>query len=328
MTLVDPTLRRRERRVDLASRFGLVVVLVGVLAVFAVTQTDTFWTRPFFRNVGANESVLALASLAVMLPLVTGSIDLSIGANVGLCSIAAAAAITRFGIGWGPAAVLAVLLGAAIGLVNGVVVSRLRTSAFVTTLGTATIIAGVVQWYTKGRSVLGTFPTPFTDLATGTLLGIPKPVYWLAFVAVVLWYVLEHTPYGRYLCAIGSNRDAARLVGLRVERLELGAFVLAGAVAGLAGVVQTARQANAAPQPSIATLALPALAAAFVGTTAFRPGRPNVGGTLTAVAVVRLLVYGLELSGVAPFVEQLVTGGALVLAVVTAGVLRRRRVGV
>ncbi len=75
MTLVDPTLRRRERRVDLASRFGLVVVLVGVLAVFAVTQTDTFWTRPFFRNVGANESVLALASLAVMLPLVTGSID-------------------------------------------------------------------------------------------------------------------------------------------------------------------------------------------------------------------------------------------------------------
>lgn len=316
-----------ERRADLASRYGLLLVLLAVLVVFAITQTDTFWTRPFFRNLGANESVLALASLGVMLPLVTGHIDLSIGANVGVCSIATAAAITRFEVGWGPAVVLVLLLGSAIGLVNGVVVSRLRTSAFVTTLGTATILAGLVQWYTKGRSVLGTFPTPFTDLATGTLLGVPRPVYWLAAVAVVLWYLLEHTPFGRYLCAIGSNREAARLVGLRVERLELGAFVLAGAVAALAGIVQTARQANAAPQPSIATLALPALAAAFVGTTAFRPGRPNVAGTVAAVAVVRLLVYGLELSGVAPFVEQLVTGGALVLAVVVSSALRRVRTG-
>lgn len=318
---------RPARGRALAERYGLLVVLVVVVAVFAVTQTDTFWTRPFFRNIGANESVLAITALAVMLPLVTGSIDLSVGANVGICSITAAAAITRFEMGWGPAVLLTLLVGSAIGLVNGIVVSRLRTSSFVVTLGTATVIAGLVQWYTKGRSVLGTFPAPYTDLATGRLFGVPKPLYWLVAVAVVLWYVLEHTPFGRYLCAIGSNRDAARLVGLRVPRLELLAFVLAGTVAALAGVLQTARQANATPQPSIATLVLPALAAAFVGTTAFRPGRPNVAGTLTAVAVVRLLVYGLELSGVAPFVEQLVTGGALVLAVVASSALARHRTG-
>lgn len=316
---------RPARGRALAERYGLLIALVIVLVVFAITQTDTFWTRPFFRNLGANESVLAITALAVMLPLVTGSIDLSVGANVGICSITAAAAITRFEMGWGPAVLLTLLVGSAIGLVNGIVVSRLRTSSFVVTLGTATVIAGLVQWYTKGRSVLGTFPAPYTDLATGTLFGVPKPVYWLVIVAVVLWYVLEHTPFGRYLCAIGSNRDAARLVGLRVPRLERLAFMLAGTIAAVAGVLQSARQANATPQPSIATLVLPALAAAFVGTTAFRPGRPNVAGTITALAVVRLLVYGLELSGVAPFVEQLVTGGALVLAVVASSALARHR---
>lgn len=320
-------IERRVRVVDFAERFGLVAVLVAIVATFAATQTATFWSKAFFRNVGGNESVLAITALAVMLPLVAGNIDLSVGANVGICSIASAAVITRFHGGWGTAVVAAILLGSGIGLVNGIVVSRLRTNSFIVTLGSATIIAGVVQWYTKGRSVLGQFPSTFTKLATSTWLGVPRPVYFVVAIALVLWYVLEHTPYGRYLSSIGSNREAARLVGLRVERLELGAFVLAGTTAAIAGVIQTARQGNGAPQPSVATLVLPALAAAFVGSTVFRPGRFNVWGTLTAVAVVRLLVYGLELSGVAPWVEQVVTGGALVAAVVVSSLLGRRRTG-
>jgi len=317
----------RSRTVDLVERFGLLAVLIAVIATFATTQTATFWSKAFFRNVGGNEAVLAIAALGVMLPLIAGNIDLSVGANVGICSIASAAVVTRFHAGWGTAVLVTILLGSSIGLVNGIVVSRLRTNSFIVTLGTATIIAGVVQWYTKGRSILGTFPRTFTHLATGTWLGVPRPVFYVVALALVLWYLLEHTPYGRYLYSIGSNREAARLVGLRVERLELGAFVMAGATAAIAGVIQTARLGNGSPQPSVATLVLPALAAVFVGATVFQPGRFNVWGTLTAVVVVRLLVYGLELSGVAPWVEQIVTGGALVVAVVASSLLTRRRTG-
>ncbi len=319
--------KRPSRPVDLAERFGLLAVLIAVVATFAVTQTDTFWSKAFFRNVGGNEAVLAIAALGVLLPLIAGNIDLSIGANVGICSIASAAVITRFHAGWGTAIIVTIMLGAGIGFVNGVVVSRLRTNSFIGTLGTATIIAGAVQWYTKGRSVLGTFPRTFTHLAVGTWWGVPRPVYYVVAIAAVLWYLLDHTPFGRYLYSIGSNREAARLVGLRVDRLELGAFVMAGAIAAIAGVLQTARQGNGAPQPSVATLVLPALAAVFVGATVYQPGRFNVWGTLTAVAFVRFLVYGLELSGVAPWVEQVVTGGALVVAVVASSLLSRRRTG-
>ena len=320
-------MKGRSRTVDLVERFGLLAVLIAVIATFATTQTATFWSKAFFRNVGGNEAVLAIAALGVMLPLIAGNIDLSVGANVGICSIASAAVVTRFHAGWGTAVLVTILLGSSIGLVNGIVVSRLRTNSFIVTLGTATIIAGVVQWYTKGRSILGTFPRTFTHLATGTWLGVPRPVFYVVALALVLWYLLEHTPYGRYLYSIGSNREAARLVGLRVERLELGAFVMAGATAAIAGVIQTARLGNGSPQPSVATLVLPALAAVFVGATVFQPGRFNVWGTLTAVVVVRLLVYGLELSGVAPWVEQIVTGGALVVAVVASSLLTRRRTG-
>jgi len=319
--------RGRSRTVDMVERFGLLAVLIAVIATFATTQTATFWSKAFFRNVGGNEAVLAIAALGVMLPLIAGNIDLSVGANVGICSIASAAVVTRFHAGWGTAVLVTILLGSGIGLVNGIVVSRLRTNSFIVTLGTATIIAGVVQWYTKGRSILGTFPRTFTHLATGTWLGVPRPVFYVVALALVLWYLLEHTPYGRYLYSIGSNREAARLVGLRVERLELGAFVMAGATAAIAGVIQTARLGNGSPQPSVATLVLPALAAVFVGATVFQPGRFNVWGTLTAVVVVRLLVYGLELSGVAPWVEQIVTGGALVVAVVASSLLTRHRTG-
>ena len=320
-------MRGRSRTVDMVERFGLLAVLIAVIATFATTQTATFWSKAFFRNVGGNEAVLAIAALGVMLPLIAGNIDLSVGANVGICSIASAAVVTRFHAGWGTAVLVTILLGSGIGLVNGIVVSRLRTNSFIVTLGTATIIAGVVQWYTKGRSILGTFPRTFTHLATGTWLGVPRPVFYVVALALVLWYLLEHTPYGRYLYSIGSNREAARLVGLRVERLELGAFVMAGATAAIAGVIQTARLGNGSPQPSVATLVLPALAAVFVGATVFQPGRFNVWGTLTAVVVVRLLVYGLELSGVAPWVEQIVTGGALVVAVVASSLLTRHRTG-
>jgi ribose transport system permease protein len=318
---------RTGRAGDLLERYALVGVLALIIAFFAITQTDTFWTAANFRNVIGNESVLVLAALAVMVPLLAGQLDLSIGANLGICSIATAAAMSRFSVAWPLAIVIGIGLGVAIGAISGVLVTRLGMPSLITTLGIATVISGVVQWYTEGRAIIGKIPTSFTKLGSGTWLGIPKPLYYVVVVAVALWYLLEHTPFGRYLSAIGASREAARLVGLPVERLVLAGFALAGGLAGIGGVLQTARLGNGSPQQSIAQFVLPALAAAYVGATAFEPGRFNVAGTVLAVFVVKVLINGLLFAGVKPWVNDVVTGLALLAAVALSSWFARRRRG-
>ncbi len=182
-------------------------------------------------------------------------------------------------------------------------------NAVITTLGISIIITGIISLKTGGVTVAGNISQGVTDFGTLSWLGIPRTVYALALVAVVVYYLIDHTPFGRYLYALGSNRSAARLAGIRVKLVVGLTFVIAGAVCGAAGVLQVARSGGANPHLADALL-LPALAAAFLSAAAIRPGKYNVGGVLVAVYFLAVLNSGLNLAGAQPYVANFVNGGA------------------
>lgn len=326
--VVEPrTAPRASRRwMTVIERFGLVFAFGAVLIYFSLNpaSSDTFPTMSNLRTIIGNQAVLAIVALASIVPLIAGKFDLSVGAVLGLSSIATAAAMSRFDAPVVVAVIVGIGLGALIGMINGLLVAKAGVNAFITTLGVATVINGLIQWYTGGLSIISGIPKSFTVMGTGLWLGVPRTAFILAVVALAVWYVLEHTPFGRYVASVGSNASAAQLVGLNVDRLVVMSFVCSGALAGVAGVLQVARASGGSPQIG-PTFLLPALSAAFLGATVFKPGRFNVAGTVLAVFFVASSVSGMVLSGIKPWIEQTFQGVALVFAVAVSTVVARRR---
>jgi ribose transport system permease protein len=307
-------------------RYGLLVLFVASVIVFSVLLPDSFASVLNFRNIAGNQAVLAIVSLAAIIPLICGHFDLSIGAVLGLTSIATSALLSEYSAPLWIAVPAGIALGGLIGLVNGVLIAKLHLNALITTLGVATVITGLVTLYTDGQSIITGIPTALTDIGSGVWLGLPCTLYFLFAVALFTWYLLEHTPFGRYLHAVGSNANAARLVGLKVDRIVVQSFVVSGLLVGLGGVLQVARQGGGNPQVGLFFM-MPALSAAFLGATSIHPGRFNVPGTILAVFFLATSVSGLSLFGVDNWVEAIFNGTALVVAVALSTVLSRRQAG-
>jgi ribose transport system permease protein len=316
----------RARLLGLLERFALPLLLVLVIGVFATlpATSSTFTSPENIRNVLGDQAVLGVLAIASILPLVVGHFDLSVGAQASITQIAVAAAMSRYGIPMVPAVAIGIVMGAAIGLVNGVLVAKVRVNALITTLGVATVIAGLISLYTKGTTIVSGISHDLIDLGQGDWLGIPRTTFFLLAVALLVAYVLGATVYGRRLRLVGSNPAAAQLVGLRLDRLVLSTFVFTGALAGVAGALLVARNGNANPA-SGNEYTLLAVAAAFLGATTIRPGQFNVLGTLVAIFFLAFSVNGLNLAGVEPWINDVFNGTALVVAVGLSAVFARQR---
>jgi ribose transport system permease protein len=321
--------RRRERVLEFAERYALVVLFVLTFLFFSVWSKThhTFLSVANIRNVLGNQAVTGILSLAIIIPLVCGEFDFSVGSTAGLSQVLVAGFMARLGAPVVVAVLAAVAMGALIGLSNGNTVARIGVNSLIVTLGVATVLGGVVEWYTRGQTIVLHISKRLTDIGSGNWFGIPRTLYFLAVAAALVYYLLEHTPYGRYLHSIGSNRDAARLVGLRVERLVLISFVLSGLLAGVAGVILVARNGTASPQLGTVNDTLQALAAAFLGATAIKPGRFNVLGTIVAIFFLAFTVTGLSLAGVANWINDVFNGAALFVAVLISTIVGRKRAG-
>lgn len=303
---------------------GLLVLVVAFFSVFPASRS-IFPTTANASVVLGNQATVLLVATALLFPLIAGHFDFSAGATAVFTSVVAAAAMARFDAPVWLACVVTVAAGALIGTINGLVVARFRMNAFVSTLGMATLLEGLQQWYTGGLAVIGIDPR-MTNFGSSSWLGLPVVVFVVALVILVAWYVLSQTPYGRSLYALGANERAAVLVGIPRQRRVLAAFVMCGVLASIAGLVLTARTGGANPD-SGTSLLFPALTAAFLGTTGFQPGRFNIPGTVTGVLFVAAAVSGLTLSGADSWVERVFNGAALLIAVGLSSYLRRRRDG-
>jgi ribose transport system permease protein len=325
-----PPDRRRPARKNLLgyleayAMLGLLVLVAVFFSLYSKTS-ETFPTTANLNVLVGNQAVIAIVALAALLPLTCNEWDLSVGATAGLSAVFSASAMSS-----GSPVVVAILigvgLGASIGLLNAIIVTRARVNAVIATLGMATIVDGVVNQKTNGIALVSNIPTSVVNFGSDDWLGIPKPAYALAVVAVCVYYTLDHTPAGRYLYALGSNAGAAKLVGLRTKLLLASTFVAAGALAGAAGVLEVTRAGGAAPTVGDG-FTLPALAAAFLSAAAIKPGRYNVGGTLVAIFFLATINSGLNLAGAAPYVSSYVNGFALIVGVALAAYLGRKRLG-
>jgi ribose transport system permease protein len=306
---------------------------LGLLALFALVSiffsvysktSSTFPTSANLDNLLSSQVGQTIIALAVLIPLVAGYFDLSVGATAGLASIANAAAMSRHDIPLVWAILIGIAVGALVGLVNAVLVARVGINSIIVTLGTTTVISGIVQWYTDGLPINANIAPSLLNFGSQKWIGLPRPVFLLIVVLLVLWYVLEQTPFGRYLRFIGANPRSSQLVGLKVQRLAFSSFIISGATAGVAGVALTATTGGANPQSGPSYL-FPALAAVYLGSTAFRPGRFNLWGTLLGVFFVAVAVSGLSLAGADPWVQPVFNGVALLVAVALSTLIRRQR---
>jgi ribose transport system permease protein len=213
---------------------------------------------------------------------------------------------------------LILLIGAVIGLANGLLVSKVKINAFIATLGVGSVVTGLARGANEG-ALVNILPSSFLNLVTGDIGPIPRIVLISLVIAGLLWYLLERTVLGRQMYAIGENPEAAMLAGVRVDLLRIVGFVLVGILAALAGLMLTARAGSSSPDAAIGLL-LPAYAAAFLGASTLKPGEFHIAGTVIGVLLASVTVTGLTMLNVAFWVSYIVQGGILLLAV---GLARR-----
>jgi ribose transport system permease protein len=317
----------RDHAADALARYGLVVVTILVVALFSVLLPSTYFTTLNFEVIATNQAPTLLLSIAILLPLISGEFDLSVAANFGLCELLVAGLIVNQGLSWGTAIVLTLVVGGALGLLNGLLVVVFRLNSFIATLGTATIIGGITTWYSGGQTIVGDFAKGFLDIGSRQVLGsLSIFVIYALVIALVVWLGLTYLPSGRHLYATGGGRAAAVMLGLRTGRLIIVAFVLCGVIAAFTAVI-TASQLTSG-QPALgAEYLLPAYAGAFLGATTINIGQFNVWGTVIGVFLLGAGVAGLQELGVPSYVQDFFNGGALLIAVAASGFVARRRAG-
>ncbi|MDF3312318.1 ABC transporter permease [Rhodococcus sp. T2V] len=307
-----------------AAQWALPAILLAFIALFSVLQPATFATRGNFTTLLGSEAVLILVALAAMLPLIAGQYDLSVGANMGMASIAVAMATSELGFSTGAGIAVAIVLSTLLGFVNGLLVAKIGISSFVATLAVSSLLSGIVIWSTDGTVIVDNIPSTLTDIGRSSILYIPIPFLLVIVIALVMGYILRMTPTGRYLYAIGGSSEASRLSGLSVDRLTITTFAASGLLCGIGGVLLVSKLGSANPTTGPEFL-LPAFAACFLGATSIRPGSFNVTGTILAVLVLAVGSTGLQLIGVPFYIEPIFAGVVLLIAALVTRFLRKEQ---
>jgi ribose transport system permease protein len=319
-----PVIRaRRAPRWYSFSKISAVYVLIVLFVVFSIWIPDRFYQIGVWRSLLDAESLTALAAISALIPLVTGALNLAIGGQVGFAAILSAVLLAKTGMPIWVQFPLVVIIGAVIGWIVGLLITKIRIDSIIATLGASSLLLAGMAWVSGSHQVLFATEHPgYTKIGTTQLFGITVPVYVLVLIALIGWFVMERTPLGRRMYAAGFNPESARLAGVRVGRLQVGALVAGGALAALAGALLTARL-NAGDPTVGPSFLLPALTAVFLGSTQFRGGRFNVWGTVLSVYVLAVGIKGLQLAGMPRFTEDLFFGISLLFAVGLARLERR-----
>jgi ribose transport system permease protein len=314
---------RLEAAGEISTRFGLVLATLAMFGAFAAALPDTFPTRDNVFAILGTQGTLGILALAVMLPLIGGEFDLSVGNVLGFSALLSIWLVGKGGISVPLAIVIVVAIGLLVGLLNSFFVVVIGLSAFIATLGTATVLGGLALYVSGGQVLFQGLPQGFIDVGQSDVGGLPVPFLYFLGLAVLIWYLIEHTPFGRLLTAVGLGRPAARLAGVRIRGLITVSFVLSAVLASLAGVIQAAQLASASPTGGPDAL-LPAFAAAFLGATTVKRGQFNAWGTFVGVYFLAIGIAGLQQLGLPFWFSPVFNGTALLVAVSATFILARR----
>jgi len=306
---------------DWVKRFLPFASLVALCVLIAALEPK-FLSTGNLAGVARQTAVITIIAMGMTVVMVSGGIDLSVGSMMALAGVAGAFALTSGApVLAGIAAALAA--GAACGLANGVAIAALRIPPFIATLGAMGVYRGVALLATDGKAVVG-LPSGFGYLAEGNLFGVvPVPLLLVVLVALATHFLLSSTRPGRYCYAIGSNVEAARYAGVRVSRYQIMFYVILGALAGLAGAIESARLVTGQPTAGEG-YELRVIAAVVIGGGSLSGGQGSVVGTIIGALIMGVLSNGANLLGISSFTQQIVIGAVIVLAVTFDEFQRRR----
>jgi erythritol transport system permease protein len=314
--------------------FALIVIIV----VFSILS-PYYLSVANFLTMASHVAIFGILAVGMLLVILNGGIDLSVGSTLGLAGVVAGflmqgVTLTWLGVVLYPpvwvVAVLACMLGAAVGLINGVLIARFKVPAFVATLGVMYMARGLALLMTSGLTYnnLGGKPelgnTGFDALGFNRLFGVPTGVVVLAVIALIGSIVLNRTAFGRWLYASGGNERAAELSGVPVKTVQISVYVLSGICAAIAGLILSSQLTSAGPTAGT-TYELTAIAAVVIGGAALTGGRGNIRGTLLGAFVIGFLSDGLVIIGISSYWQTVFTGAVIVLAVLLNAVQYRRR---
>lgn len=307
----------------LAERYALLLAWIATIALFGVLEPDTFLRATNFTSMFSSQAVLVVLTYALLVSLTAGEYDLSAAPVLTLSAMVLAILNAQLGVPIGVAILLALAAGGVAGVVNGILVVWVGIDSIIVTLGTGTLVSGIVLWISNSEMVSGISQTLVNWVIVPRLWGVSFGFVYALGLTVALWYVLDYTPLGLKLLFVGRGRRVARLSGLNVGRLRFGALVACSLLAAFAGVLYAGTSGAADPNSGDSFM-LPAFAAAFLGSTAVRPGRFNAWGSFTAVYFLVTGITGLSLMGIQIFIQDLFYGVALIVGVTLSVLVRRR----
>lgn len=289
---------------------GTILGLLIIVVVFSLL-TPVFLTAPNLINILQQSSLNAVIALGMTLVIISGGIDLSVGPTAALSAVIGATLMVA-GVPIYLAILAALGVGILCGLFNGVLVAYAGLQPFIVTLGGLSLYRALALIYTGGNPVFG-IPPEFRALTNGTLLGIPNPVIIVAAIALLLWILLNKTPLGEYILAVGGNEEAARIAGVPVAKTKVATFVISGSLASIAAMILVGRLGAA--EPTIGNLwELDAIAAAAIGGASLMGGKGSIVGTLIGAIILGALRNGLTLMNVQAFYQLLATGIIIIAA--------------
>ena len=311
-TAVHPQLVARSALLDLVKRAPGAFYLLALMGVVLTIWTPGFFTVANLTNVALQVAVLIIVSLGMTLVILTEGIDLSLGPVLGLCGVAASLMVVA-GYPLVAAVAVAIAIGVASGLLNGSLIAVAGMPPFIVTLGTFGIAQSIATVLTGGDSVVG-LPDYYRWFNSGVLLAIPVPIWATALVFTVTWLLLYQTRFGRYVFAIGGNRQALKLAGTNVNVYHIGVYVYAGVLTAIASFIMTARMNAAHPTIGVG-LEFDAIAAVILGGTSFEKGFGGIAGTIVGALAVGVLRNGLNLLGVGTEWQVAIVGVVIISAV-------------
>jgi len=309
------TLQRLADRIGIQN-LSLIFALIVLCVIFGYLRGDVFFSSRNILNIGLAVTILGVLAMSQTVVIVSGGLDISVGSTVGFATVATA--MVAQATDSAAAAVLAgLLVGAACGLVNGIIITYGRVNAVIATLGTMAIFRGVAFILSDGQSI-SIYDDAFRFMGNGQILGLPVPLWILGATAVVFHVFLSRSIAGRNVYAIGGNPVVARFSGINVNRYKVAIYVMSGVVAGLGGILLAARTGSGQPVSGSQGLELEAITAAVLGGCALQGGRGTIVGALLGVLIIGVLNNGMILTAVPSFYQLLAKGALLILAVLVA----------
>lgn len=300
---------------------SLLAIAFVLLVVSQLLTTPAFGRWANISNILQQNSIIGIVACGMLLMIILGGFDLSVGAVGAMTSVVAAAMIVNVNTPSGIA--VALLAGLAVGALNGACVAFLGMSPFVVTLGTQSVVLGILFITTQASPVYGV-PESFTRLGLGRIFGVPIVTLFFLAVVVLVWAMLRYTRFGHYIYAVGGNREAARLAGVNVSAVTVGTYALGGLLAGVAGILLLGQTGIGQPAAA-STWALSAIAAVVVGGVPLSGGVGRVSSVVLGTFLLGVVANALNLNGVSSYWQPLVTGLVIIVAVGVDSYQRKRR---